>query len=311
MLNATILSLPEGGKMPKTILKRILGFGLLIAVQSCVPVQQTPDMNIINTAIAQTLTAAAPTSEPATPATVEASPAFTVTVATSTSTETLSPTPDFTLTPVFTLTPALSPGAPQIRVSVPTNCRVGPGPGYERVGILNVDEVSEVLGRNAAGTWWLIRNPDRSNQVCWLWGRYATVTGDTGGLPVPTSPPLPTPDAGFDVFSEGLDSCASIGWWLDINMENLGQTTFRSVAITMLDRDTGVSVTRRADGFTDRDGCSGSDTFDSLPPETDRVVSSPAFSYNPTGNRLRAAITLCSNTGQSGTCVTEEVNFQP
>jgi hypothetical protein len=194
---------------------------------------------------------------------------------------------------------------------VATNCRVGPGPGYERVGILNLNESSEVLGRNAAGTWWLIRNPDRSNQVCWLWGRYAAVTGDTGGLPVPTSPPLPTPDAGFDVFSEGLDSCSTIGWWLDINMENLGETTFTSLAITMLDRDADTSRTLYSDSFIDRDGCSGSDAFDSLPPETDRVVSSPAFNYNPAGNRLRATITLCSGAGQTGACVTNTVNFTP
>jgi hypothetical protein len=297
--------------MPKAILRFVLGSVLLIAAQACVPGQPTPDMNIINTAIAQTLTAVAPTSEPATPVTVEVSPTLTGTAPAPTSTETLSPVPDFTLTPIFTLTPALSPGAPQITVSVPTNCRLGPGPGYGRVGILNVNEVSEVLGRNAAGTWWLIRNPDRSNQVCWLWGRYATVTGDTGGLPVPTSPPLPTPDAGFDVFSEGLDSCTNIGWWLDINIENLGQTTFRSISITVHDLDTDVSRSRNTNGFTDRDGCSGSETFDSLPPETDRVVSSPAFDYNPTGNRLRATITLCSNTGQSGTCVTDTVNFRP
>lgn len=297
--------------MPKTILRLVLGSVLLIAAQACVPGQPTADMNIIDTAVAQTLTAVAPTFEPATPVTVEGSPTPSVTVAAPTSTESLSPTPDFTLTPVFTLTPALPPGAPQISVSVATNCRLGPGPEYGRVGILNVEEVSEVLGRNAAGTWWLIRNPDRSNQVCWLWGRYATLAGDAGGLPVATPPPLPTPEAGFDVFSEGLDSCTGIGWWLDINVENLGDVTFRSIAITMHDLDTGVSRSRNTNGFTDRDGCSGVRTFDNLPPQTDRVVSSPAFDYNPTGNRLRATITLCSNTGQSGTCLTDTVNFRP
>lgn len=299
--------------MPKTILRFVLGTVLLIAAQACVPGQPTPDMNIVNTAIAQTLTAVAPTALPATvtPITVEQSPTPDVTLPAPTSTEVLSPTPDFTFTPVFTLTPAVAPGAPQITVSVATNCRLGPGPEYARVGILNVNEGSEVLGRNAAGTWWLIRNPDRSNQVCWLWGRYAAVTGDTSGLPVPTSPPLPTPDAGFDVFSEGLDSCATIGWWLDINMENLGNTTFRSLAIVIRDLDTDTSRTLYSDSFIDRDGCSGSEAFDSLPPETDRVVSSPAFNYNPTGNRLRAAITLCSGAGQTGSCVTNEVNFRP
>lgn len=297
--------------MPKTFLKLLLGSVLLTAAQGCMPVQQTPDMNIISTAIAQTLTAMPTTTAEAITATADSSPTPEATTPAPTSTETLSPTPDFTATPVFTLTPAGAPGALQITVSVATNCRLGPGPEYGRVGVLNINEVSEVLGRNGARTWWLIRNPDRSNQVCWLWGRYATVSGDTSGLPVATPPPLPTPDAGFDVFSEGLDSCTSIGWWLDINIENLGSTTFRSLSITMLDLDTDASRTLRADLFTDRDGCSQSESFDSLPPRTDRVVSSPAFNYNPTGHRLRTTITLCSGSGQTGTCVTDTVNFRP
>ena len=95
-----------------------------------------------------------------------------------------SPTPVFTSTSVFNM---------QISVSTPTKCRTGPGIAYDRVGGLQVGEVVEVVGRNATGNYWIIRNPDRPGQRCWLWGEFATVTGNTSALPVYTPPPTPTP----------------------------------------------------------------------------------------------------------------------
>jgi hypothetical protein len=41
------------------------------------------------------------------------------------------------------------------------------------------------------------------------------------------------------------------------------------------------------------------------------MVSSPVFSYDPTGHELRAVITLCSDPGQSGTCTTQSISFTP
>jgi hypothetical protein len=41
------------------------------------------------------------------------------------------------------------------------------------------------------------------------------------------------------------------------------------------------------------------------------VVSSPLINYDPTGHKLRATITLCSDDGVNGTCITQVVNFKP
>lgn len=303
--------------MPKTILKLLLGFVLLIAAQACAPGQPAaPDLNAINTAVAQTLSAAATqTSEQGIPATGDGSPTPTVTpvpaeespipAATATSTAILLPTP------VLTSTATLSPGVPQVSVSVPTNCRVGPGIIYGRVGGLQVGQVAEVVGRHANRDYWVIRNPGRPNETCWLWGNFATVTGDTSALPMITPPPTPTPAPGFDVFYSGLESCTGTGWWVDLDMENLGGLTFRSLTFTVRDLDTDVSVTQYANGFTDNDGCTDSERWETLPPRESRIVSSAPFNYDPTGHRLRATISLCSNPGQSGTCVTQTVNFRP
>ena len=40
--------------------------------------------------------------------------------------------------------------------------------------------------------YWIVNNPDRPGE-CWLWGQYASVSGDTSSLPVRTPPPTPTP----------------------------------------------------------------------------------------------------------------------
>ena len=42
--------------------------------------------------------------------------------------------------------------------------------------------------------YWIINTPGSSG-TCWLWGQYATISGDTGGLPEMIPPPTPTPNA--------------------------------------------------------------------------------------------------------------------
>ncbi len=103
-------------------------------------------------------------------------------------------TPEFTPTPSMTptITSTATPSVPMVKVSQNTNCRTGDSTAYDLIGALLVGETAEVVGRSAAGDYWIIQNPDRAG-TCWLWGNYATVSGDTSGLPVMTPPPTPTP----------------------------------------------------------------------------------------------------------------------
>lgn len=279
---------------------RILGAVtvLLITALACstqVSTVPTLDPNSINTSIAQTVSVG--TTQTAQAFIALASP--TPSLVPPTATPTLSPTPEFTATP----------SVPLITVSVATNCRVGPGRIYDRIGALLVGEVAEVVGRDSAGNYWYIRNPDRPDGFCWLWGEYATLVGNTVALPIYTPPPTPTPIPDFTASYDGLDTC--VGWWVDIELENTGGVTFRSVSITLRDTDTNTVVALSADGFTNNNGCSGTNTRDNLDPGGRRVVSAPAFVYDPTGNDLRATITLCSNKGLNGLCVSKVINFTP
>jgi hypothetical protein len=93
-------------------------------------------------------------------------------------------------TPTITLTPTL--GIATLTVSADTNCRSGPGKEYDNLGALLKDETAEIVGKNTVTNYWIIKNPDRDG-TCWLWGRYATVVGDTATVKEVAIPPTPTP----------------------------------------------------------------------------------------------------------------------
>jgi hypothetical protein len=262
----------------------------------------TQDLNSLGTAVMSTMIAGATqTAQGVIPVDVVESPLPTSTP----ELPTLTPTVTLTPTPIFTATPVV----PQISVSVATNCRIGPGKIYDRVGALLVGQVSEVVGRNATNNYWYIRNPNRPEGFCWLWGEYATVTGNFAVLPVFTPPPTPTPMPAFEAEYDGLETCS--GWWVDIELINVGGISFDSVALTVRDLDTNVVVTMNSDTFTNLNGCSDSSSRDTLDPGESPNISSTAFAYDPSGHELRATITLCSGEGLNGTCLTEVIEFEP
>lgn len=131
------------------------------------------------TIVAATLTAASTQEEPQPEATEVPTPTATA----------AEPTP-VPPTPTRTLTPTSS--VPMVMVSVDTNCRTGPGQPYDIIGALMVGEQAEVVGAAVGGGYWIIKNPDRAGD-CWLWANYASVVGQTTGLPMYTPPPTPTP----------------------------------------------------------------------------------------------------------------------
>jgi hypothetical protein len=137
----------------------------------------------------------------------------------------------FTDTPIptatITLTP--SPSIPMLTVSADTNCRSGPSKAYDYLGALLIGKSAEVVGKNTSTGYWIIKNPERDGN-CWLWGNYATVTGDTSKLQEFPIPATPTPSAAgaikglkanklcfFDGF--GYQLSGSITWQASSNTE--------------------------------------------------------------------------------------------
>lgn len=260
---------------------------------SAAPVPTDP--NAVNTSIAQTIRARqteVARSNPAT-GTFTPSPA----PPTETPTATLSPTSEFTATPA----------TPMISVSVDTNCRAGPGAVFERVGMLLVGQTAEIVARELKGEYWYIRNPGNGAEYCWVWGEYATISGNTLTLLIHTPPPPPA--GSLSVSFEKLETCNV--WWVDFKLVNHTDAVFRSVSITLRDVDTDTVVSLEANGFTNNEPCDPPDTNATLASGGTLTVSSPTLGYDPSKHNLNVKITVCTDVDRRGTCVTQEINFKP
>ncbi len=223
--------------------------------------------------------------------------------------------PAFTATPSVTPLPTqtATPNFPMVTVSSETNCRSGPGQAYDRLGVLNPGETTEVVGRTTVANYWLVRNPDNPAQVCWLWGEYATVTGDWQSLPQATQPPTPTPAAGFTVAYLGLVVCGPDSA-LRLEIKNVGSTTWRSIKVNMTDSTTSISKTHASDDFVDMAGCAISNSLIDLEPnETGVVVAADPghFPYNLTGHNVTVTVTLYSQDGLTGDTSTKTISVTP
>jgi len=125
--------------------------------------------------------------------------------------------------------------------------------------------------------------------------------------PTPTLTPTPAPV--FEAEYTSLDTCT--GWWVEFKLRNTGSIPFQSAGIVVRDTVTEVTLSNLTDGFVDINGCLITNTRDTLGPNKTTIVSAPAFTYDPTGHKINATITLCSDTGQNGTCVTRKIKFTP
>jgi hypothetical protein len=257
------------------------------------------DPNAANTSIAQTIVARQ------TEAVLNNPPTATSTF--TPETPTLTPEPTLSATPEFTATSA----TPMISVEVDTNCRVGPGAIFERVGILLVGETAEIVGREPKGEYWYIYNPDAAEgtQFCWVWGEYATVSGDT--LPLLYLSPPPPPSSSFAASFDKLQTCGP--YWIDFNLTNKSGALFKSISIILTDSDTKpvTVVSLQTNGFTKNEVCGTPSKSETLIAGGTLTASSAPIGYNPSGHKLNAKITLCTLENQAGTCVTQELNFKP
>lgn len=104
---------------------------------------------------------------------------------TATMTPTITSTPTKTLTPTETLTPTVTPpGVAMACVTVgQANCRYGPGACYLYADGLFQDECREVVGRNSASTWLLLKS-EVTGRSCWAAASSLELIGDMASVPI-------------------------------------------------------------------------------------------------------------------------------
>ncbi len=238
---------------------------------------------------------------------------------------TYTPLPTYTLQFTYTLQYTYTPqatstsGTPMVGVSVQTNCRAGPGKVYDVLGIVNVGETAQVLGRYGynegipANDYWIIKLPSNPSITCWLWGMYATVVGNTSFLPIFNAPPTPTPSPTFTVVYTGTISCTT-QYAFRFDITNNGSITWQSIRITITDNTTAAVFVHSLDTFRSYNGCIlDLDQQDLTPGETGPVsnVNPGQIGYDPAGHSFTAIFRLCSENGLAGTCLEKTLSFNP
>jgi hypothetical protein len=132
-----------------------------------------------------------------------------------------------------------------LTVQESTNCRTGPGEGYEIVFTYLTGKQLEIAGRYDPGNFWLVKSNESPNGTCWLWGQYVEVTGSYWAVPSVTPPPTATsaPPRGPGIdkweFSCGGGTLTFTVLWVDNANNETGYRIFRNgVPIVELPADT-------------------------------------------------------------------------
>ncbi len=215
-----------------------------------------------------------------------------------------------TLTPTVTETP--TPEVPMVYISENTNCRTGPGLVYDWLVTAQKGEQSEAVAKDPLGEYWYIRQPGQEGSFCWLWGKYATPSGDTASLPVFTPPPSPTP--------KGLDFTISYHSYLDCGgpyvlqyqVVNIGAKKIESWKTTMTDHTGGSNPQEnKVDTFYEFNAACAPINIqvDLTPGEAYYVVA--VFNNDPKGHDITTKIRLCSKDNLGGECLVKTFRHTP
>ncbi len=197
-----------------------------------------------------------------------------------------------------------------VSVSVNTNCRTGPGNAYDRVGALLVGETAEVLARDPYGLFWYIPNPDKPGGKCWVWGQYATVTGDTSSLPVFTPPPTPTPVPAFVLKGVTVKAGCIPPYIFFIEISNTGGVAWRSYYLKIEDLTNSSTGTIAGTHFSSvKNTCSPPGDLSVINPGEGAYIAENALAVP--FHHFRFTLTLYAEPGQHGTSLTKVIEYHP
>jgi hypothetical protein len=212
------------------------------------------------------------------------------------------------LNPSLTFTPEVL----LISVSTETFCRSGPGEPYDVLGTLKVGQNAEVVGRNAYGDTWIIILPTTPPITCWMWNGYATLVGNSEGVPVIDPPPTPTPQPGFDFAFHAVGYGPS-RQCLFFSVTNTGGTNWESYTLSARDITKGVTTSISNNDFVNYDEvlCNPGGSQGELAPGesgTASVITHLVGSIS--ADNFEATLTLWSG-DKSGTSLVKTTTFSP
>lgn len=242
---------------------------LIFALFACSMPAPTPPLTVdeqAGTIIAATLTAQ-PEQSTAVPVTTTAGVTLTVTTGST-------PTRGATVT----ITPTYS--TPMLTVLEQTNCREGPGQEYPVVFTYLPTVQLEITGRYDPNNFWLVKSPESTSGICWLWGEYVELTGSYWVVPTLTPPPtatLPPPQA--PAIQNWTYSCSG------------GEITFNLLWEDRATNETGYRIFRNGEAVAELPANSTSWT-ETTPIEANEEFQYYLQVYGPSGNINTSIIKL-------------------
>ncbi|MBA4385458.1 MAG: hypothetical protein C0410_12040 [Anaerolinea sp.] len=277
---------------------------LLILVSGCTTAAPTPDLAAtiaVNVAVEQTMAALQTQTSLTEIAYLQQNP-----------TET--PTPSPTPTSAYTATP----DKVTVSVSKDTYCRDGIFAKSPFVALMSPGQSYDVLAVNPDKSAYYVVEPKHTFTYCWLWGEFATISGDTANLPVYTPQPLPTPTytptVGPDFTISYLNSQDCSGaYYLRFFIKNNGSKIWQTVQIDIKDNTNASSSSHINTAFVDYNGCTAGITEADLTPGEGASVAAydnGQLTVNPAGHSVTAFITLCQMDSFGG-CQSKSITFTP
>jgi hypothetical protein len=261
--------------------------------------QVTQTMQALATSVQATLQAAVPTAA--------------LPTSTPLPTETQAPTqtPAATDTPVPENTATTQPtaSAPTARINIDTNCRSGPGTLYSIIFTALKDSDVKIVSNTTVSDYVIAENPANPGQSCWLWTRYVTINGNLSSLPVTNPPPTPTPSLRFTITYFRIEDCTD--WSVAFKVVNTGSRTLQSYKIVAVDLNENTQETTTKNHFSGREACSETENIASLDTNKSGFIYADDFPFDPTGDAMKATITVCSSDDLEGVCQTQVFNFTP
>ncbi len=270
---------------------------ILVLLASC----NMPNANPAEPAVVVVATvqeeADTPTPQPE-PPTATPAPTETVTI-------TLTPEPSFTPTETMTLTPSVV----MAEVLKETNCRTGPGSMYDRVATFQAGTKVEIVAADLGGGYWYVKNPEKAEEFCWMWGNNMKIEGETSILPAFTPPSTPTPSPDFTVEFKNYDTCKGV--FVRFTVVNTGGFQFRSAYIKVTDVKSKEVTQQAVNAFDLTTGCVVAKNIAPLTPGSTGYLQSAPFKKDPRGDKLNAVFQLCTEQGLKGTCITKVIEVKP
>jgi hypothetical protein len=208
-------------------------------------------------------------------------------------------TPTPSITPSPTITPTPTPDKAVVYISENTNCRTGPKDVYDLLHTFLAGDMADVIGKNQEESFWYVQDQEGGYLKCWLWGKYATPSGNTANLPVFTAAPTPTPVIDFII---KYMKTISGGKEIIIKITNTGDMTLESYSATLKDKSTSESTNKSANQFD-----SG---VVKIPIGKSGELTGAAFSASTVGHKIAATIKICSDDNLSGYCTTRTEQFK-